>query len=115
MRILVGAWFSLPRLGRDAFALLMRHGVIYDRDMGFKFDSGTDLQAAVSTLGAATGEEVELTLRCFLCGRESCIGCPYFPSCDRSAYSTFCLCSEHSPDKSVFDLYSKTFSMQMAD
>ena len=67
MRILVGGWFSLPRLGRDSFALLMKQGVVYDKDMGFKLDSATDLQAAVRTVSAATGEEVELVLRCFVC------------------------------------------------
>ncbi len=67
MRILVGGWFSLPRLGRDAFALLMKQGVAYDKDMGFKFDAATDLQAAARTVSAATGEEVELILRCFVC------------------------------------------------
>jgi hypothetical protein len=111
LRILVGGWFSLPRLGRDAFALLMKQGVVYDRDMGFKFDSATDLRAAARTVGAATGEEVELILRCLICGRESCDGCPYFSSCDRTAFSTLCLCAEHAPEKSVFELYSKTFDM----
>jgi hypothetical protein len=111
LRILVGGWFSLPRLGRDAFALLMKQGVVYDKDMGFKLDSATDLQAAVRTLAAATGEKVELVLRCFLCGREACDGCPYFSSCDRAAFSSLCLCAEHGPEKSVYGAYSKTFDM----
>ncbi len=109
MRILVGGWFSLPRLGRDAFSLLMKQGVVYDKDLGFRLDSATDLKAAVGTLSAATGEEVELVLRCWICGREACPGCPYLRSCDRTSVSTLCLCSEHAPDKSVFEAYSKTF------
>ena len=111
MRILVGGWFSLPRVGRDVFSLLMKQGVAYDRDLGFKFDSATDLPAASRTVSAATGEEVELTLRCFVCGRESCPGCPYLASCDRAAFSTLCLCAEHAPEKAVYGLYSKTFDM----
>src|SRR5207302_981570 len=76
LRILVGGWFSLPRVGRDVFSLLMKQGVAYDKDLGFKFDSGTDIQAASRTVGAATGEEVELTLRCFVCvpGRTVIVG-----------------------------------------
>lgn len=66
-KILVGGWFDLPRLGRDVFAVLMKQGVVYDKSMGFKLDSATDIQAAVRTLRAATGEEVELSLRCFVC------------------------------------------------
>jgi len=111
LRILVGGWFSLPRLGRDAFALLMKQGVVYDKDMGFKFDSATDLPAAVRTVSAATGEEVELVLRCFICGKVGCDGCPYLSSCDRAAFSTLCLCAEHAPEKSVYGIYSKTFDM----
>ncbi len=113
MRILVGGWFSLPRLGRDAFALLMKQGVLYDKDMGFKFDSATDLPGAVRTVGAAVGEEVELILRCFLCGKDACDDCPYFSSCVRTNFSTFCLCSDHAPDKSVFDLYTKRFETEL--
>ena len=72
----MGGWFSLPRVGRDVFSLLMKQGVAYDKDLGFKFDSGTDIQAASRTVGAATGEEVELTLRCFVCvpGRTVIVG-----------------------------------------
>jgi hypothetical protein len=111
LRILVGGWFSLPRLGRESFALLMKQGVLYDKDMGFKIDSATDLPAAVRTLGAATGEEVELILRCLICGREACDDCPYNSVCDRTMFSTLCLCSQHAPEKSVFGTYAKTFDM----
>ena len=110
----MGGWFSLPRLGRDAFLLLMKQGVVYDKEMGFKFDSATDIQAAVRTVSAATGEEVELTLRCFVCGREACPGCPYLHVCDRARFSTLCLCSDHAPEKSVFGLYSKTFDLLLS-
>jgi hypothetical protein len=113
LRILVGGWFSLPRVGRDVFSALMKEGVAYDKDLGFKFDSATDLQAASRTVSAATGEEVELTLRCFVCLKEACPGCPYLAECDRAAFSTLCLCSDHGPEKSVFGLYAKTFDMNL--
>ena len=87
----------------------MKQGVVYDKSMGFKLDSATDLQGAVRTVSAVTGEGVELVLRCFVCGREACPGCPYLHSCDRTSVSTLCLCSEHSPEKSVFGVYAKTF------
>jgi intein/homing endonuclease len=66
-RIIVGGWFDLPRLGTDVFgALVRKNGVAYDKSTGFKFDSGTDMQAAVGTLLSA-GVEVELVLRCYIC------------------------------------------------
>ena len=110
-KILVGGWFDLPRLGTDLFSTLVRkQGVVYDKSMGFKFDAGTDVQGAVRTLLAA-GVEVELTLRCFVCGKPACPGCPYLSSCDRTSVSSLCLCADHSPEKSVFDLYTKTFDV----
>lgn len=112
-RIVLGGWFDLPRVGRDVFAALMREEVVYDRSMGFKLDSATDLQAAVRTIRAATGEEVELVLRCFICGKPSCPDCPYVSACDRTSVSTLCLCSDHSPDKSVFGTYTKTFDVNL--
>ena len=112
-RILVGGWFDLPRLGTDVFSTLVRkQGVAYDKSTGFKFDSATDLQGAVRTLQAA-GVEVELTLRCYVCGKEACPGCPYLSSCDRAGVSTYCLCADHAPEKGVFGLYTKTFDTNL--
>jgi intein/homing endonuclease len=75
-RIVVGGWFDLPRLGTEVFgALVRKQGVAYDKSTGFKFDSMTDMQAAVGTLRSA-GVEVELVLRCYICvpGRTVIIG-----------------------------------------
>ncbi len=67
MKILVGSWFTLPRLGTDAFSAMMKQGVVYDKKLGFKLDSATDMELAVRTISSALGEEVELTVRCFIC------------------------------------------------
>ncbi len=110
MRILIGGWFTLPRLGREDFMLLMKQGVTYDKAMGFKMDAGTDLESAVRTIRSAVGEDIELTVRCFVCGKESCEGCYYSKVCDRRKVSSMCLCADHSPEKGIFDLYVKTLS-----
>jgi hypothetical protein len=112
-KVIVGGWFDLPRLGADVFsALVRRNGVVYDKSTGFKFDASTDLPGAVRTLRSA-GVEVELTLRCFVCGKPACPECPYLESCDRTSVSTLCLCSDHAPEKSVFGEYKKTFDMSL--
>ena len=112
-RIVVGGWFDLPRLGTEVFGTLVRRqGVVYDKSTGFKFDAGTDLQGAVRTLLSA-GVEVELSLRCWICGKEACPGCPYLSSCDRSSVSSFCLCADHAPEKSVFEAYVRTFDVNL--
>lgn len=107
--VMVGGWFDLPRLGTETWtALVRKNGVVYDKSMGFKLDAATDIPAAVRTLRSA-GIELELSLRCFVCGRSACPGCPYAESCDRTRVSTLCLCADHAPEKGVFGVYSKTF------
>jgi hypothetical protein len=88
----------------------MKQGVAYDKKFGFKLDSGTDMELAVRTIGAALGEEVELTVRCFICGEAACPGCPYIELCDRRKVSPLCLCEKHSPEKDVYELYQKTYA-----
>jgi hypothetical protein len=113
MRILIGGWFTLPRLGREEFSLLMRQGVRYDKSLGFRMDSATDLEQAVRTIRSATGEEVELTVRCFVCGKESCQDCAYLAICDKRKVSSMCLCGEHAPGNDVYELYVKALAETM--
>jgi len=108
MRIVVGAWFTLPRLGNAAFSTLMKQNVSYDRALGFKMDAATDVEGAVKVLSEALGEPVELALRCIVCGREACPGCPYSSFCDRAKVSSLCLCGEHSGE-GAFEAYQKKF------
>jgi len=113
-KVLVGGWFTLPRLSREDFSLLMRQGVKYDREMGFRIEPETDLESAVRTIRSAVGEEVSLVLRCFVCGRDACDGCPYLETCDRTKVSSMCLCGEHSPETDAYPLYVKAASESLA-
>jgi hypothetical protein len=110
MKLLLGAWFTLPRLGTAAFSSLMKAGVQYDRALGFKVDAATDIASAVKTLSSALGEDVELNLRCLVCGKEACPGCSYLAICDRTKVSPICLCAEHSSGPDAFEVYEKTFA-----
>jgi hypothetical protein len=113
MKVLLGAWFTLPRLGTTSFSSLMKQGVEYDRALGFKMGAGTDVGAALRTLRSALGEDVELNLRCVVCGVEACPGCSYSSFCDRSKVSPICLCAEHSSGIDAFEVYQKTFAATM--
>ena len=106
MRILLGSWFTLPMMGREHFSALMKHGVKYDRSLGFKIDPDADVGGALKTLRVALGGDVELSLRCFVCGQEACAGCAYADICDRTVVSPVCLCAEHAA--APFELYEKT-------
>jgi len=110
VKVLVGAWFTLPRLGTPSFSALMKQGVKYDKALGFKMDAETDIGAAVRTLRSALGEDIELSLRCVICGKDACVGCSYSGFCDRSKVSPICLCAEHSTGPDAFDVYQKTLA-----
>lgn len=109
MKILIGGWFKLPRLGTQVFSALMKQGVIYDTANGFMLSSGTDIESAVKTIGNALAEPVELSVRCFVCLKVACAGCPYFEVCDRRRVSSMCLCAEHSAQKDIYETYQTTF------
>jgi hypothetical protein len=108
LKVLLGAWFTLPIMGRDSFSALMKQGVKYDKALGFKMDAETDLGSALRTIRSALGEDVELSLRCFVCGKEACTGCAYADVCDRGAVSPICLCAEHASGSGAFELYEST-------
>ena len=108
MKILLGSWFALPMVGREYFSALMKQGVKYDKVLGFKIDADAEVGQALRTIRAATGEEVELSLRCYVCGRGACDGCSYIDVCDRTAVSPACLCAEHSSGSGAFETYART-------
>jgi hypothetical protein len=109
IKIVVDSWFSLPRLGTEAFSSLMKAGVKYEKGMGFMFTQQTDLDYGARTLEMATGENVELSVRCFLCLQEACVDCTYQTVCDRKSISPMCLCAEHLTADDAYDAYVKAF------
>jgi hypothetical protein len=109
LKIILGSWFELPKLGREVFLLLMKQGVKYEKEMGFKLDGDTELEGAVNVLSSTLGEEVELSLRCFVCLVEACPGCVYFNVCDRRKVSPLCLCEGHASGAGGYEIYSETF------
>ena len=113
MKILFGSWFTLPRLGTAPFSALMKQGVKYDRALGFKLDVDADLAGVLTTLRSALGEEVELNLRCIVCGKEACPGCRYSSICDRAKVSSLCLCADHSSGADAFDTYRKAYAQTL--
>ena len=52
MKITIGGWFKLPRMGTAVFSALMKEGVRYDRESGFMLGSETDIESAVRTIGS---------------------------------------------------------------
>jgi hypothetical protein len=113
VKITVGSWFRLPRLGKEAFASLMKYGVTYDKTMGFRIDHQADIESVVRIISSAIDEEIELSVSCLVCGKEACLKCPYQDVCDRSKVSTFCLCDVHSSSDALV-IYKKIFRDKLA-
>ena len=115
LKIVVGNRFNLPRLGTDVFSALMKAGVDYEKGGGFIFTAETNLQTATRTIESATGERIELSVKCFVCLKESCPSCPFEATCDRCAVSPTCLCDEHSAAEDAFGTYSRNFEARLAE
>lgn len=108
MKITLGEWFPLPRLGPDIFIRLVRQlHLKYDKEKGFKADQETDLASVAAVLQSVLGEPVEAALKCFVCDRiVECETCPYEQSCDRLRISAYCLCNACRAKTDTFELYT---------
>ena len=115
MNVVVGGWFSLPRLGTDVFSSLMKAGVKYEKGKGFMFTPDTDIQRAARTIENATGEQIALEVRCYVCSAVACPGCSYQPICDRRSVSPMCLCDEHLSSDDAFETYEKVFEAYLTE
>ncbi|MDA4128082.1 MAG: hypothetical protein OK422_01245 [Thaumarchaeota archaeon] len=115
MKLVLGGWFRLPRLGSDVFSALMKQGVRYDRELGFKLGHESDVESAVKTISGALGEDMELSLMCLVCSNEACPSCPYAVTCDRRKVSPICLCGEHARGPGAFHTYVSTFASMLAE
>lgn len=115
MKVVVGTWFKLPRLGIDAFSALMKVGVKYEKGMGFMLTPETNMSAATRTIERAIDERVELSVRCFICNVDACPNCTFQATCDRGVVSPMCLCDEHSSSGDAFEVYSRNFEAALAE
>jgi len=94
LNIVIGEWFRMPRVGDDAFRKLVKDaGLKYDRSHGFQITSETDVGMVVSILKGELNEDVEVSLKCFLCDQTvECRECTYSDICDLSKVSQACIC-----------------------
>ncbi len=115
MKIVIGSWFSLPRVGTDAFSTLMKAGVKYEKGMGFMIAPDCDISAAARAVGRATDEPVDLSVRCAVCLVEACPSCPYSDACDRRSVSPMCLCEAHLSMDGAYENYVSTFRSSLAE
>ena len=111
IKIRLGKWIRLPRLGSNAFKDLMRSGVKYEGGRGFLIDTSADLKKVRYIIsGALNGAPVEFIFNCMVCGKEtSCRECKYRGICSIEDVSHACLCEECAESKGseYFRLWDK--------
>lgn len=111
MKIILGEWFDLPRLGKETFLRLVREARLkYEKGRGFKTQADTDLYLLSSILEGVLHEDIELNVKCYICGSEiGCSSCIYDELCDKRRISPMCICDD-CKDKEAFTLYSLRFT-----
>lgn len=117
IRILLGDWFRLPRVGPDVFSRLMRQARLkYDKKKGmFMVEPETNIGILTSILKEALNDEVVIELPCFVCGKSAgCGDCEYLDICDRTIVSSKCICKECFKQTDAYERYCNAFSEKLA-
>lgn len=117
IKILLGNWFSLPRVGSDIFSRLMRQARLkYDRQKGmFMVQPETEISVLTSILKEALKDEVVVELPCFVCGKSAgCSECEFLDVCDRTNVSNQCICKGCQEHEDTYGNYCDTFSRRLA-
>lgn len=104
MRISINRWFSLPRLGKDVFADLMKAKVKYDTKFGFQLTSSTNVPRVLSILSGALGEDVEIARSCFICDN---------PIDGESNIPDATICAECQRNSDAYEMYIMKFANLM--
>lgn len=117
IRILLGNWFSLPRVGPDVFSRLMRQARLkYDRQKRmFIVMPETDISVLTSILKEALKQDVVVELPCFVCGKSAgCSECEFVDVCDRTSVSNQCICKGCHEQKEAYGNYCDKFLQSLA-
>ncbi len=96
IRISLGKGFTLPRLGRDSFARLMRNGVEYNKANGlFTIKDASRLESIVAIIKESTSDSVSIELPCVICSNDAgCYECEFSSSCNRLQVACKCICKD---------------------
>jgi len=111
IKILLGNWFNLPRVGPDVFSKLMRQARLkYDREKRmFLVESATNVTVLTAILKEALKDDVIIELPCFVCGKSAgCSECEFVDVCDRTSVSDQCICKSCS-EEDAYKHYCDTF------
>ncbi len=117
IKILLGNWFNLPRVGPDVFSKLMRQARLkYDRERRmFMVQPETNISILTSILKEALKDEVIIELPCFVCSKSAgCSNCEFLDVCDRTTVSSQCICKSCHEEGDVYKQYCDRFMERLA-
>jgi hypothetical protein len=89
--------FRLPRLEKENFVLLMRLGLVYDRDSGlFHIDNTNNIEKLLDALREILHDpNVSFTQTCLVCGKDiPCQECRYYELCESKDVPSNCICGK---------------------
>ena len=116
IKILIGKWFNLPRVGPDVFSKLIRQARLgYDRQKRmFLVGPDTNIALLISILNEVLEDKVLIELPCLVCEKSAgCNECDYLNICDRTTISNQCICMECFMQKDAYEHYCDTFSQKL--
>ncbi len=117
IKILLGDWFNLPRVGPDVFSKLMRQARLkYDRQKRmFMVQPETNVTVLTAILKEALKDDVVIELPCFVCGKSAgCSECEFLDFCDRTTVSSQCICKGCYDGEAAYKRYCDTFMERLA-
>jgi hypothetical protein len=117
IKILLGNWFGLQRVGPDVFSALMRQARLkYDREKRmFMVAPETDVSVVVAILKEALKDDVVIELPCFVCGRSAgCSECEFLDVCDRTEVSNQCICKGCQEHADAYGAYCEALVRRLA-
>lgn len=112
IKIVLGSWFTLPRVGSDVFSKLMRQARLkYDRQKRmFMVEPETNVATLMVILKEALNDDVVIELPCFVCGKSAgCSECEFVDVCDRTSVSNQCVCKSCHEGTDAYSKYCSTF------
>jgi predicted Zn-ribbon and HTH transcriptional regulator len=94
IKISLNKGFTLPRLGKDTFSMLMRNGLQYDKTTGlFAVKDINKIDKIYAILSEAIKDTISIEVQCVLCSNDAgCSECEFSNTCNRLQVASKCVC-----------------------
>ncbi len=110
IKVSLSRGFTLPRLGKDTFSMLMRNGLQYDKATGlFTVKDVNKIDRIYAILSEAINDTISIEVQCILCSNDAgCSECEFSNTCNRLQVTSKCICKDCL--RSGYDNYTREVS-----